>query len=238
MLQDGIVARYLADRCPDRLLKLCAYRHELPRDADAFLWGESVFNRLGRFTGLGEEMRAIVLGSLRDYPRLQLETAIAATAAQLTKVASGEGVNNQMWHTYGIMRRFTPAVMPAALAARQQQGELEFAEINRVHVPIGLVAAALLPLLVVAGWRRPEFAVLGKLSATICVALVANAFICGALSNPHDRYGARLIWLAPLLMILVPLAIPIFHAWLGEIGRRWDVVRSRILASPEGASGS
>jgi hypothetical protein len=28
------------------------------------------------------------------------------------------------------------------------------------------------------------------------VAVLANAFVCGVLSNPHDRYGARLIWLA------------------------------------------
>ena len=60
MLQDGIVARYLADHCPDPRLKLCAHRHELPTDADEFFWGESVFDRLGRFQGLDDEMRTIV----------------------------------------------------------------------------------------------------------------------------------------------------------------------------------
>jgi hypothetical protein len=43
------------------------------------------------------------------------------------------------------------------------------------------------------------------LAATIALALLANGFICGALANPHDRYGARLIWLAPLVLLLVPL---------------------------------
>src|ERR1700688_4409914 len=71
MLQDGIVTRYLDDHCPDARLKLCPYRNELPRDADSFLWGKSVFNTLGRFAGLGDEMRTIVLGSLRDYPAMQ-----------------------------------------------------------------------------------------------------------------------------------------------------------------------
>jgi hypothetical protein len=26
--------------------------------------------------------------------------------------------------------------------------------------------------------------------------------VCGILSNPHDRYGARLAWIAPLVMAL------------------------------------
>jgi hypothetical protein len=37
---------------------------------------------------------------------------------------------------------------------------------------------------------------------TVALALLANAVICGVLSNPHDRYGARLAWLAPLAVLL------------------------------------
>ena len=211
MLQDGIVSRYLADHCPDRRLRLCPFRAELPLDADKFLWGDSVFNRLGRFDGLGEEMREIVLGSLRDYPGRQLEAAVTATVTQLVTVANGEGVNNQLWHTYGIMAHFTPAVVPAARWARQQRGAIDFSAMNRVQVPLGLISAALLPLLILAGWRRPEFAALSRLSTSVAVALLANAFVCGALANPHDRYGARLVWLAPLVLILVPLAASVLQ---------------------------
>ncbi len=39
MMQDGIVARYLKDHCPEQRLKLCPYRNELPPTADDFLWG-------------------------------------------------------------------------------------------------------------------------------------------------------------------------------------------------------
>ena len=38
------------------------------------------------------------------------------------------------------------------------------------------------------------------LAATATAALLANAFVCGVLSNPHDRYGARLVWIAPLVV--------------------------------------
>jgi hypothetical protein len=58
MLQDGIVKRYLDDHCPTARLKLCPHRNELPATADDFLWSNGVFNELGRFSGLGEEMRS------------------------------------------------------------------------------------------------------------------------------------------------------------------------------------
>jgi hypothetical protein len=143
---------------------------------------------------------------LREYPLLQLEAALAATAKKLVKVGSGEGVIDKMWHTYGIMNRYTPSVVPAMRAARQQHGELAFESINRLHVPIALASMALLPFLIAAGFRWTALGALSRLAATLTVALLANAFVCGALANPHDRYGARLVWLAPLLIMLVPAA--------------------------------
>jgi hypothetical protein len=204
MLQDGIVTRYLDDHCAERRLKLCPYRHQLPATADAFLWGDSAFNKLGRFDGLGEEMRSIVLDSLVEYPGLQVETALAASAKQLVSVATGEGVLTTIWHTYGIVERYTPAVVPAMRAARQQHGELHFEAINAVQVPLALAAMALMPALAFVGLRRRPFSDLGLLAATISLALLGNAVICGTLSNAHNRYGARLAWV-PLLVSALAL---------------------------------
>jgi hypothetical protein len=207
MLEDGIVSRYLDDHCPEANLKLCPLRTELPPTADEFLWDNGVFNRLGRFDGLGDEMRSIVLGSLRDYPLLQAKAALRATAMQLARVATGEGVVNTLWHTYAIMERYAPAAAPAMRRAYQQRGELHFNLINHIHVPVALLAFALLPAVIAARWRWPQLNGLSLLAATIAVSVLANAFVCGALSNPHDRYGARLTWLAPLALMLVPVCL-------------------------------
>ena len=204
MLQDGIVKRYLDEHCPDPRLRLCDYRDELPTDADVFFWGESVFDRLGRFKGMNEEMRTIVLQSLAAYPWLQLKGAVVATARQLVKVATGYGVNTEIWHTYGMIEHFAPAMLPAMKAARQQRGELDFAAINRVHVPLALASMVLLIGVIALALRRPRYADLGALAAAAALAILANAFVCGALSNPHDRYGARMVWLAPFILLLLP----------------------------------
>lgn len=204
MLQDGIVKRFLDAHCAVRHFKLCPYRNDLPATADAFLWGNSAFNELGRFDGLGEEMRTIVLESLVEQPVQQIEAALAATAKQLVSVRTGEGVLTTIWHTYSIIERYTPSAVPAMRAARQQHGELHFAALNAMQVPLALMAMALLPALIVLGLRRPGFADLGALAATVSLAILGNAFICGTLSNAHDRYGARLAWV-PLLVAALAL---------------------------------
>jgi hypothetical protein len=202
MLQDGIVAHYLNDHCPAMKLKLCPYRNELPATADAFLWGNSMFNTLGRFKGLNDEMAFIALHSLAEYPGWQAEAALAATAQQLVHVATGEGTTAWLGHTYGIIERYLPAQTRAMRAARQQHKDLDFTAINRVHVPIAL--GSMLALLGIVGhafWRR-RLDDLTLLAATVSLALLGNAFICGVISGPHDRYGARLVWIATFAVLI------------------------------------
>lgn len=203
MLQDGIVKRYLDDHCPDPTLRLCEYRAELPTDADVWFWGSPLFNRLGRFAGLDDEMRRIAFGSLVEYPRMQAETAAVAFGRQLIAVHTGEGVHNGVWHSYAIMKRYTPWAEPAMQAARQQRNAIDFDAINAVHYPIALLSLIMLPILLTM--RGSEWATVRDLAALMVIAVLANAAVCGILSNPHDRYGARIVWLAGLAVAIAAL---------------------------------
>jgi hypothetical protein len=202
MLQDGIVARFLNDHCGREQFKLCPYRNELPATADEFLWGQSMFDKLGRFKGLNDEMDYIVVHSLAQYPVWQAEAALKATAEQLVDVATGEGCTEWLGHTYGIITGYIPAQIKPMRAARQQHKELSFVAVNRVHVPVAL--ASMLAVLALFGygiWRR-HFDDLTLLAATVCFALLGNAMICGIISGPHDRYGARLVWIATFTALI------------------------------------
>lgn len=202
LLEDGVVNRYLDEHCGQRQFKLCAVRNQLPRNADVFLWGDETFNRLGRFDGLGAEMRTIVLESLADYPLQNIGLAIRAAARQLVSVRSGEGVLDSIWHTYGMIEDHTPWNVPAMRAARQQHGLLHFEGINRVHEPVALLAMALLLVPLLLALKRRRVNAITLLAASVTIALLVNAAILGPLSNPHDRYGARIVWLAPLVVAL------------------------------------
>ena len=80
MLQDGIVKKYLDQHCPHPALQLCAYKDQLPDNTDMWFWGSDLFDKLGRFAGLGQEMEKIALDSVIEYPALQARTALVATA--------------------------------------------------------------------------------------------------------------------------------------------------------------
>jgi hypothetical protein len=148
-------------------------------------------------------MRTIAIESLKDYPWEQAKAAFAATAEQLLLVATGYGVHNEIWHTYGIIERFVPTALPAMRKARQQQGGIDFTGINRVDLPVAWASMLLLLGVIALAVRSARFADLGVLAATTALAILANAVVCGAISNPNDRYGARMAWLAPFVLMLV-----------------------------------
>ena len=202
MMQDGIVAQYLRDHCATENLKLCPYRNELPATADDFLWGHSMFDKLGRFAGLNDEMGTIALNSLKAYPAWQAEAALVATAEQLTDVATGEGTTVWIPHTYSIIERYIPAQVAPMRAARQQHHDLGFTMINRIHVPVALGSMLLVLLIAIAGIMRRRPDDLTLLAATVSLALLGNAFVCGVISGPHDRYGARMVWIATLVVLI------------------------------------
>jgi hypothetical protein len=202
MLQDGIVTKYLNDHCGVEKLKLCPYRNELPATADQFLWGKSMFNTLGRFQGLGEEMGHIVVQSLKAYPAWQAEAALKATAQQLVHVATGEGTNGWIPHTYGIIERYIPSQLKPMRAAHQQHWEINFAAVNWLHVPVALGSMLLVFAMFARAGLRRKLDDLDLLAATVSFALLGNAVICGIISGPHDRYGARLAWIATFTVLL------------------------------------
>lgn len=202
MLQDGIVKRYLDDNCVRVQLKLCPYRNALPPTGDDFLWGNSMFNELGRFEGLGDEMEFIAHESLKAYPWMQAKAAVKATWDQLVHVGTGEGTTGWIPHTYGIIERYMPEQVRTMNAARQQKWDVNFTAVNWVHVPVALASMAL--LLTIFGralWRR-EFDDITLLAGFVATALVGHAMICGVISGPHDRYGARIVWISTFTVLI------------------------------------
>jgi len=207
MLQDGIVTRYLHDHCPDQHFKLCPYRDDLPETADDFLWSrETVFNKLGRFPGMGDEMGYITVHALAEYPLWQAEAALMATGEQLLKVATGENTDRPTTpHTYGIIARYLPQQLKLMDAARQQTGFITFGPINLIHVPVALISTALVFAMLIAAVFRWRIDDVTLLVATVCLTLLGNAFICGVISGPHDRYGSRLVWIATFAVMIAAM---------------------------------
>ncbi|MGD0193098.1 MAG: hypothetical protein ABSD74_20365 [Rhizomicrobium sp.] len=219
LLQDRIVGRLLDETCPASQYRLCAYRDVLPPTANAWLWASySPFFKLGGFEGTSAESSRIIRDSLLRYPLMNAEAAAADSAKQFFSFKTGDQVEPQQWAILHSIRAFLPSQAGEYLSARQQRASVGFKFVNFVHVPVGYLSlAGLTVFLAFALWSADGEA--GVFLGTIMLALMGNAVICGALSNPHDRYQSRLVWIATLAMGLVACARA--ASWRPALRRLW-----------------
>ena len=209
LIQDGIVPRYLAEHCPNESIRLCAYRGEMADTADGWLWGnDTPFWKLGGPEGNAEEERRIILETLRLYPLQHIRTALCATFDQFFMARTMTSLSPyDNHHTMATFSKLAPELMPRLAAARQQrEGALDLSAFNIVHLPVGFIAVALLPVIIVLSARRRLSREAAAFALTVLLALLANAAISGIFSNPVDRYQSRLLWLAPLSVAMAGLA--------------------------------
>jgi len=210
LVQDGIAQRWLAEHCPVPGIKLCDLQDAIPHTADDFLWGEtSPFQTIGGFGGADAELSQLIKECLKAYPGTLLSTSLRSTAQQLAKVATGDGLGEYHFNSRWIFTdRLPPHLTEPFLAARQQHQQITpalFDGLNIVHVPIAYLSILGLLLIVPWGLRAKRHDLAG-IALFMLLALLGNAFICGALSNPHDRYQSRLVWPATLIIGMAVLA--------------------------------
>jgi hypothetical protein len=212
---DGPAAAVIRARCPDSGWYLCAFADRLPMDSDAFLWDpDSPVNRApdgsARFLGgalLSAEAGVIVGETLRTYP-LEVARAMAGNALrQLVKAGAGDTLVAD--HLAAAVRPriaegFPARELAAYDAALQPRGALPAAMAPFLwpHGPV-LVLGAVLALL--GWWRAARDGELRRLGLVVgvLVGVSANAVATGALSKPHLRYEARILWLMPVVAVLL-----------------------------------
>jgi hypothetical protein len=202
LIEDGIVARYLGEHCPDASLRLCDYKATLPEDADGWLWdGDSPFRKLGDWKGFRAEERAITRATLERYPLMHASTAIVAAVTQFFTFRTEVEVEDNA-PTVNMFAGHFPQLFAQFMRARQQAERFDVAPLNYLHVPVAALAVAGLVLALLFRRRLKIAPEAAALCLVILLALAANAAICGVFSHPVDRYQSRVVLLAPLAMAL------------------------------------
>jgi hypothetical protein len=221
LIQDGIIPRYLAEHCPQASPPLCPYRAQFSSVADDWLWAnDSPLHKLGGPQGFGPEERRIILETLKLYPGQHITTALQATLDQLgtmrTIIATNPWDN---YHAREQIKRLAPGTLPRFHAARQQREALGTDVLNLLHIPVAALSMVGLIIIVTLGrYRRVEHAA-AAFAATVLIAILGNAAICGVFSTASDRYQSRLVWLAPFCV-----GLAVFGASAGkrETGHRQE----------------
>lgn len=212
---DGPAVATLSAHCPREGWHLCAFTDRLPIDSDEFLWdGTSPLNShpdgsrrpMGGVLG-APEAREIIALTLRERPGEVLRAMALNTLRQLALLEVGDTLADTHLSVSARMpieAYFPPRELAAFDAGAQMRGGLPrlAAPFLLPHLPVpGLALLAALVLLA----RRP-----GPPRAALILfalaALAGNAFAAGALSKPHHRYEARIVWLLPAAVLLAGLA--------------------------------
>jgi hypothetical protein len=104
-------------------------------------------------------------------------------------------------------------------ASRQHRVDIDFTGLNSLQVPIVYLTMALLPLIALLTLRRKGFSDIGELATVTMLALLGNAVVFGAFATAHNRYGARMVWLAPFVVMLALIRLYERRRARGEIPR-------------------
>jgi hypothetical protein len=224
---DGLIGPWLDGHCGrDAPARLCAIRHEFPRDSQMFLWGGArtpvshlVWHPASEADGWAwiAMMDQANRGAIAEQPAAFLLSSLDGFARQFAAIApiDDECPIACADPTGGIaftLDRYRPEATPALMASQQARGTTPKGLVRAIVLPLAWLALILLPVGLVLAWRRRDGAALGLLGAT-ALTLLANAAMAGALSDVHDRYQSRIVWLAPFALLL--------------IARRWHMQRAQ-----------
>ena len=214
-IQNGIAKEYLDAACPEGAhLMLCDHKDELPQTADEFLWGDSSFEELGGWRAMHDEADDVIAGAIKRFP-LDVAKAMAEnTWEQLNLIADGEDMVPMSWHFVKTQIKYYPRDYHRFHYARQQRPEgIDFSEASTIHVPVAIGAEIACFGFLLLALRRQD-RVTSALIVVMILAFLGNAVVCGALSNPHDRYQNCIVWLALFTAIISAARLDQHHtAW-------------------------
>ena len=215
--EDGPAVATLRSHCPAAGWHLCHFPDRLPIDSDLFLWNpSSPLNqdptgaprqapRVFGYPGSVDEASQIVSLTLREQP-LAVAWAMAGNTLQQLVLVRVNDFLEQMTSSFPetVLTRFPPWERAQFQRALQADGRLEAeaAPFLRPHVPVVLLAVVALAVLgarrLAGGLAAPGDAQRQALVLCVLLGVLGNAFATGALSKPHERYQARIVWLLPL----------------------------------------
>ena len=208
---DGPGTEYLKARCPEAGFTLCRFVDRLPAaDTDKFLWshepadgGVFALSDPDARRSLSDEQFRFVLAVFRFDPVGEIAAVLKDTLLQIGSVSL-------LKYNYDAAMRdaFSTQMPPRYVAAEERtkawSGTLPVISISVIVITVTLASLIyLLRALISFDSRSADERDLRRLSVIVILGILANDFACGALSEPDERYQARLIWLLPLAAGLI-----------------------------------
>lgn len=220
LIIDGPGMAYLEETCPNQDEPTCALYEALSWSDDPYRLTVShiIFERskeLGSFRLMTPQDQQRVAVGQRDFFISVLLSQPIATTFAFAENAYQQLLRYSIWMTVPTESTLENARRLARLDDDQldliQSGRLTadrswIASVTKVHGIIYALSFGVIVIILLWPARVPGRIKLFAL--LILVGIFTNALVCGGVSQPADRYGARVMWLLPFTATFLVLFLP------------------------------
>ncbi|MGC1428419.1 MAG: hypothetical protein WA822_07495 [Albidovulum sp.] len=214
LIQDGPGLRYLDSHCPDAGIATCKLHAALQLSDDPYRITAThiVFEtskRLGSFRLMTpEDQKAVADNQIGFFFDVLMDAPIDTAMAFLKNTFIQSG-----WVSVEMTLPTAKVISQNAGVAGLLTGEFDNGRITENTSWLAIVTPAqqvfyVLSLLVVAAlvlWPGRVPGEVKALAVMLLLGILANALVCGGISQPATRYGARVIWLLPLAATILAI---------------------------------
>lgn len=204
MVADGPGAAYLRNKCPQAGLVACEFVDRLVSDSDAFLWDTSPETgiyapaSIEKRRALGNEQYQFAAAVLAYDPVGQVAAWLKDAFQQLKMIGLSD---------FPAAAEQAFPSLPPVHAERMARSSIWRKEFPMETFSALTIFAVILSFMFVCVTLIRHWKYVSVEQKIFCFVIflgeVSNAFVCGALSGPHERYQGRLSWLIPLLALLL-----------------------------------
>ncbi|MCB2093977.1 MAG: hypothetical protein H6901_09005 [Rhodobacteraceae bacterium] len=207
LIQDGPGFQYLRTHCPDDSIPTCKLYRTLMLSSDPYRLTAShiVFEtsaRLGSFRLMTpEDQKQVADNQIGFFFRVLANDPMGTTLAFLKNTFTQAGwVSVDMTLQTDNMieqHRGVGGLISGPFAHGRLTKDVDWLKVvTPVQQAVYLASLAVILILLVFGRNVPRE--IKALSVMLILGILANALVCGGISQPATRYGARVIWLLPL----------------------------------------
>lgn len=230
LIVDGPGLDYLNATCPDQQEPTCALHEALSWSDDPYRMTVShiIFERspqLGSFRLMTPEDQRLVALAQRDFFVRVLLSRPFGTSFAFAENAFHQVMRYSIQMTIPTEQMMDNARQLSGLNEGRhdlQGGRLATSRawierIDTVHGIIYLISFGTIVILL--GWPRSLPGELKLFALFLLIGIAVNALVCGGVSQPADRYGARVMWLLPFSATFLILSLPRLRVRSGSGGR-------------------
>jgi len=233
MAEDGVLDKFLAEKCPTEHYSLCDYQGALGDRQWDFMWSNPSLphSAPNGWIKMRKEYSSIIIGTLTSpkYLTLNIIKSIEGTFKQLTQIYVGDGLTPQKEDSppYRAIDMHFKHQIKEYRSTLQSQGNLPVTTFNTLLVIFTIAFG--IAVLFLSGKRETLAKAISKdnwylIFGITILFLVLNAFITATFSTVIGRLQSRMFWVFSLICLIFVV---------DRISSIYQIIRHNKLSSPQ-----